>query len=464
MALDGLIILDNSGRPIIQSGFRGFSSAYPMVHIDAVNNAFEKAVRATDVDPVISVDSYGTSDSPSACCHVATADIRVLCPVSGDVDTLLAFAFIGTFIEILMEYFGSVSAATLKENFDVVYQLLEETLDAGGHPLTTSPNALRDIVLPPSLLSKLLNVTGANFTSSLNSGGSAAGGAFSSPIPWRKAGVRYNNNEVFFDVDEQLRAVVNKAGTSLSSNVYGKMECNAKLSGTPDLLLTFTNPHVLTDCAFHPCVRLQRFARDRALSFVPPDGHCTLMQYRYAPGPSSTATPAASAVAALRENVPLPVSLKIAVDLPLAGDEAVTFTLTLTSRLTTRDIEGFTAEFDLGQNATAVKCVCSSGRSTVGSALAGPSMGASWQWESRTHTLKWIIPRVGPAATFTIEGSFASGSQHPPRPSHAIHTTFAIPTQTFSTLKVDQLKLTGEMYKPYKGVRGKSDCDIEWRW
>ena len=76
--------------------------------------------------------------------------------------------------------------------------------------MTTSPNALRDIVLPPSLLSKLLNVTGANFTSSLNSGGSAAGGAFSSPIPWRKAGVRYNNNEVFFDVDEQLRAVVNK--------------------------------------------------------------------------------------------------------------------------------------------------------------------------------------------------------------------------------------------------------------
>jgi hypothetical protein len=26
-------------------------------------------------------------------------------------------------------------------------------------------------------------------------------------------------------------------------------------TGTPDLLLTFTNPQVLTDCAFHPCVR-----------------------------------------------------------------------------------------------------------------------------------------------------------------------------------------------------------------
>jgi|ERR1700676_4947247 hypothetical protein len=36
-------------------------------------------------------------------------------------------------------------------------KLLEETLDSGGHPLTTSPNALRDIVLPPSLISKLLS-------------------------------------------------------------------------------------------------------------------------------------------------------------------------------------------------------------------------------------------------------------------------------------------------------------------
>lgn len=38
----------------------------------------------------------------------------------------------------------------------IYLQLLEETLDSGGHPLTTSTNALRDIVLPPSLISKLL--------------------------------------------------------------------------------------------------------------------------------------------------------------------------------------------------------------------------------------------------------------------------------------------------------------------
>lgn len=79
-------------------------------------------------------------------------------------------------------------------------------LDAGGHPLTTYPNALRDIVIPPSLLTKLLSVAGANINPTMNS----AGGPFSSPIPWRKTGVRYNNNEIYFDIVEDLRAVVNK--------------------------------------------------------------------------------------------------------------------------------------------------------------------------------------------------------------------------------------------------------------
>ncbi|KAG6888653.1 hypothetical protein C0992_007911 [Termitomyces sp. T32_za158] len=125
-------------------------------------------------------------------------------------DPLFAFAFIQAFIDILNEYLGNVSAATLKDNFDVVYQLLEETLDSGGHPLTTSSNALRDIVLPPSLLTKILSVAGANITPSINSGSGLGSGPFSSPIPWRKAGLRYASNEIYFDMVEELKAIVNR--------------------------------------------------------------------------------------------------------------------------------------------------------------------------------------------------------------------------------------------------------------
>lgn len=102
MAIDGLIILDNTGyvpgllptggnlmaiipsrHAIIQSGFRSASSAYPILHIDALNNALEKAARPSDVDPVLYVSSLEL-DTPSACCHVKHGDLRFLCPVSGD--------------------------------------------------------------------------------------------------------------------------------------------------------------------------------------------------------------------------------------------------------------------------------------------------------------------------------------------------------------------------------------------
>ncbi|KAG6820168.1 hypothetical protein H0H93_004431 [Arthromyces matolae] len=328
MAIDGLIIVDNTGRPIIQSGFRATPPSYPLLHIDALNNALAKSTG--DVDPVIYVPPYSPS-SASACCHVKCSDIRILCPVSGDVDPLFAFAFIQTFIDILNEYFGNVSAATLRDNFDVVYQLLEETLDSGGHPLTTSSNALRDIVLPPSLLTKLLSVAGANITSSINSGSGLGGGPFSSPIPWRKAGLRYASNEIYFDMVEELKAIVNRHGTTLSSAAWGKIETNSKLSGTPDCQLSFTNPQVLADCAFHPCVRLKRWTDSKILSFIPPDGRFILAEYRYSPNQTSSRLhPASSASTpnAARDHVPIPFTVKPIVELESNGGTYFNCTLT----------------------------------------------------------------------------------------------------------------------------------------
>lgn len=68
-------------RPIIQSGFRLTPPSYPLLHIDALNNALAKS--SDDVDPVIYVPPYNTV-SASACCHVKCGDIRIMCPVSGD--------------------------------------------------------------------------------------------------------------------------------------------------------------------------------------------------------------------------------------------------------------------------------------------------------------------------------------------------------------------------------------------
>lgn len=158
-------------------------------------------------------------------------------------------------------------------------------------------------MLPPSLLHKVLSVAGVSGLAST----SANSHPFASPIPWRKAGVRYNNNEILFDVTETLEAIVNKCvlllgpcrgllnvsmslrnGQPAVSTVWGRVDSNCKLSGTfsriclsvlsfhvnacagtPDLLLTFSNAQSLNDCSFHPCVRCVTYmnsSRSRALT------------------------------------------------------------------------------------------------------------------------------------------------------------------------------------------------------
>ncbi|KAH0587131.1 AP-3 complex subunit mu-1 [Termitomyces sp. J132] len=465
MAIDGLIIVNNTGRPIIQSGFRSTPPSYPLLHIDALNNALAKT--PGDVDPVIYVPPYNTV-SAAACCHVKCGDIRILCPVSGDVDPLFAFSFIQAFIDILNEYFGSVSAATLKDNFDVVYQLLEETLDSGGYPLTTSSNALRDIVLPPSLLTKLLSVAGANITSSINSGSGLGSGPFSSPIPWRKAGLRYASNEIYFDMVEELKAIVNRNGTTLLSTVRGTIETNCRLSGTPDCQLSFANPQVLADCAFHPCVRLKRWSDSKILSFIPPDGRFVLAEYRYAPNQASasarfsnTTVPATTPPLNLvRDHVALPFTLKPAVELEGNGGN---FNITLTSRLSTRNIENLVAELHLGEGAGGIKCVTARGGAADRYGRGVEGVGASWAFDSNKKILRWEIPLVSPSSSWSLRGSFTTLIPAP-RPSHAMQIRFEIQSHTFSALKVEQLKMTGEVYKPYKGVRGRSVGKVEWRW
>lgn len=51
------------------------------------------------------------------------------------------------------------------------------------------------------------------FLGSSNVGDKLPTGQLSS-IPWRRAGVKYTNNEAYFDVIEEIDAIVDKSGTN----------------------------------------------------------------------------------------------------------------------------------------------------------------------------------------------------------------------------------------------------------
>uniref|UniRef100_A0A0A9EB66 Pco126957 n=1 Tax=Arundo donax TaxID=35708 RepID=A0A0A9EB66_ARUDO len=94
---------------------------------------------------------------------------------------------------------------TVKENFVIVYQILDEMMD-NGFPLTTEANILKEMIAPPNIVNKMLNiVTGKSSTL-----GSKLPDATASFVPWRTTVVKDANNEVYVNIIEELDACINR--------------------------------------------------------------------------------------------------------------------------------------------------------------------------------------------------------------------------------------------------------------
>ena len=73
-----------------------------------------------------------------------------------------------------------------------------------GFPLTTEPNILREMITPPSIVSKVFSVVTGN-SSNVNS---TLPGASSTFVPWRPAKVEHSSNEVYVELVEEDGFVV----------------------------------------------------------------------------------------------------------------------------------------------------------------------------------------------------------------------------------------------------------------
>lgn len=223
---------------------------------------------------------------------------------------LVPFVFLDRVVETMQEYFGSPLTSTkIDAHNDTLTLVLNEMID-NGLPNVTDSNKLRELVLLKSLLSKILSTStelAAAATNKSLSSLSAISHALKSEevIPWRKSNVRYTNNEVFLDVVEAVNVILKpkktRTGGSAARNfdsafysnsflgsnllpvtgsISGKIDCLSHISGVPLLEVDFNSAAVSVDAPqFHPCIKIDTWKKSRSLSFIPPDGHSTLMSY-----------------------------------------------------------------------------------------------------------------------------------------------------------------------------------------
>jgi AP-3 complex subunit mu len=253
----------------------------PPAALQSIRSAHSDLLRCPQVPSIITTPSHYLF-------HVQRFDVALVAVSAVEVPPLLVLEFLVRLADVLTDYFEACTAASVKQHFVTVYQLLEEMCDSGT-PTVCEPNALRELIPPPSVVGRLTSVMQGN--AGVSAPGLQTGNAVASPVPWRRADCRYAANEVFFDVVESVDATLDSDGRLLSGAVLGELYCNARLSGMPDLTLSFANHGLLDDVRFHPSIRFSRFAADRVLSFVPPDGTCKLMSYKVRDPPRGQGAP-----------------------------------------------------------------------------------------------------------------------------------------------------------------------------
>ncbi|KAH3743695.1 AP-3 complex subunit mu-2 [Pelomyxa schiedti] len=408
--IHSLFILNDTGEVLFEKHYRGTVNRNVC---DYYWEEVSKAASPEEVSPVIVTPRFYLFNV----LHTPKwgGFISFLATTTADVTPLLVTEFLHRVIDIFSDYFGvGFNQMALKDGFLKVYQVLEEMMD-NGFPFMTEPNILKEMVKPPNIVDKVTGaVAGSSSVSDVLPGGTL------SNMPWRRDGVHYANNEIYMDIIEELDAIIDVNGATISSEVYGCVDVNCKLSGMPDLTLTFENPALLDDVSLHQCVRYNYWEQHRQISFIPPDGAFQLMSYRVKGGvqPPITVRP----IIRFTETggkIDITIGVKPIIASAKAPPEGVVVTIPLP------------------------KCVLS--------AKLAVSFG-SFTYDEKSKVCVWTIGRMQRDRIPNLSGTVTMQTGMRADGNPIISVQFTLPGYAASGAAVSSLSVH-EKYKPYKGVR-----------
>uniref|UniRef100_A0A670HST9 AP-3 complex subunit mu-1 n=2 Tax=Podarcis muralis TaxID=64176 RepID=A0A670HST9_PODMU len=374
---------------------------------------FEAQERAADVEnvpPVISTPHHYLIS-------IYRDKIFFVSVIQTEVPPLFVIEFLHRVADTFQDYFGECSETAIKDNVVIVYELLEEMLD-NGFPLATESNILKELIKPPTILRSVVN----SITGSSNVGDTLPTGQLSN-IPWRRAGVKYTNNEAYFDVIEEIDAIIDKSGSTVFAEIQGVIDACIKLSGMPDLSLSFMNPRLLDDVSFHPCIRFKRWESERVLSFIPPDGNFRLISYRVSS----------------QNLVAIPVYVKHAIGFK-DNSSSGRFDVTIGPKQNMgKTVEGVLMTVHMPKAVLNVNLTATQGNHT---------------FDPVTKVLTWDVGKIAPQKLPSLKGVVNLQSGAPkPEENPNLNVQFKIQQLAISGLKVNRLDMYGEKYKPFKGVK-----------
>jgi len=267
MACSAIYFLDMKGKVLMYRNYRG----------DIENTVIDKFIGLVsdleddnNASPLIKTDECTFA-------YIKHSNVYIVATTRKNSNIAMLFTLLHRICQVMQEYFKEVEEESIRDNFVICYELMDELIDF-GYPQTTDAKILQEYITQEGY--KLESAP-------------KPPPAVTNAVSWRPDGIKYRKNEVFLDVIESVNLLAGAQGNVLRSEIVGSVKMRVYLSGMPELRLGLNDKVLfestgrgksksveLEDVKFHQCVRLSRFDNDRTISFIPPDGEFELMSYR----------------------------------------------------------------------------------------------------------------------------------------------------------------------------------------
>ncbi|XP_020534781.1 AP-4 complex subunit mu isoform X2 [Jatropha curcas] len=287
-----LFVLSQRGDNIV---FRDYRGEVPKgsAEIFFRRVKFWKEDEGGDAPPVFNVDGVNYF-------HVKVAGLLFVATTRANVSPSLVLEFLQRNARVIKDYLGVLSEESLRKNFVLVYELLDEIIDF-GYVQTTSTELLKsyvfnepimvDAAILPNLGPAALFVEGAK---------RMPGTAVTKSVVANEPRGR-KRDEIFVDVIEKISVTFSSSGYILTSEIDGTIQMKSYLTGNPEIRLALNDDLsigrggrssydyssasgagsvTLDSCNFHELVHLDSFETDRTLIMAAPEGEFSVMNYR----------------------------------------------------------------------------------------------------------------------------------------------------------------------------------------
>ncbi|GLH04532.1 Uncharacterized protein GBIM_10221 [Gryllus bimaculatus] len=246
--IGGLFVYNHKGEVLISRVYRD----------DIGRNAVD-AFRVNVIHARQQVRSPVTNIARTSFFHIKRANIWLAAVTKQNVNAAMVFEFLLKIIDVMQSYFGKISEENIKNNFVLIYELLDEILDF-GYPQNSDTGVLKTFITQQGIKSQTKEEQ-AQITSQVT------GQVLSAHVAGKVVMKSYLSGmpECKFGINDKI--VMEAKGKGLS----GGGDDPAR-SGKPVV--------VIDDCQFHQCVKLSKFETEHSISFIPPDGEFELMRYR----------------------------------------------------------------------------------------------------------------------------------------------------------------------------------------